>query len=153
MAAGRIAPTKGGIAMKRFGTVAVLLLSACGEVKESKHQQLPDERQLTADEKRKLIAPVMSKMRDPDSLQFKFPPLSKGAHFRFPDDYCFFVNAKNGYGGYDGFALVMAHIKYDSEDNFDVTSVNLHGDFCKPLDHVSIQSQSTNELMKINAKQ
>ena len=55
-------------------------------------------RDLTDDEKARIIAAVSAQLRDPDSAKFKFPDYDEAD----APIYCGWVNAKNAFGGYVG---------------------------------------------------
>jgi hypothetical protein len=72
----------------------------------------------TADQQATVIAMVKAKLKDPDSAQFK------GIKRMDDGNYCGWVNAKNGFGGYTGFGVfftgskgaVMVPPEYSSPD-------------------------------------
>lgn len=62
-------------------------------------------RPLTAAEARVIQSAVRDELVDPDSSNFKMLPLSKNS-----DRYCAYVNAKNRFGGYDGFRAFTVYV-------------------------------------------
>lgn len=61
-------------------------------------------RDFTESEKNIVEEAVKVKLKDPSSAQFKWPKY----HNNIEDYYCGYVNAKNSYGGYNGFARYIA---------------------------------------------
>jgi hypothetical protein len=69
-------------------------------------------RQLTAPEKRIIANTYGVRLKDPASAQYRWPALPladslKGGQL----GYCFQVNAKNSYGGYTGFKLILGTLR------------------------------------------
>src|SRR4051794_29261211 len=66
------------------------------------------QRPLTDAEKKIIASTYESRLKDPQSAQYRWPNLIK-ARADAPD-YCFQVNAKNSYGGYVGFQTVLGSV-------------------------------------------
>jgi len=67
-------------------------------------------RDLTPAEKALLATGLKSKLKDPDSAQFKWTKITRSAGAEGRVYYCGMVNAKNGYGGYTGFGPFWAWV-------------------------------------------
>lgn len=72
-------------------------------------------RQLTAPEKSIISNTYGTRLKDPGSAQYKWAPLPavdslKGGQL----GYCFQVTAKNSYGGYTGFKLILGTLKREN---------------------------------------
>ena len=103
-----------------FSIITALSVGGCGD--SPKRKEAPTsvgeskDRELIQRERHELISYFTSKVADPDSLEFRFPPLlSNKYRSGYSDDYCFYFNAKNKYGGYVGYRPAMVHVKQDSE--------------------------------------
>lgn len=59
-------------------------------------------RDLTPTEKKLIESGLKSKLKDPDSAQFKWTKITRSAGAEGRVYYCGMVNAKNSYGGYTG---------------------------------------------------
>jgi hypothetical protein len=67
-------------------------------------------RELSPVEKTLLATGLKSKLKDPDSAQFKWTKITRSAGAEGRVYYCGMVNAKNGYGGYTGFGPFWAWV-------------------------------------------
>jgi hypothetical protein len=76
---------------------------------------------ITSDTKAAVIAAIKSKLKDPDSAEFR-DIKRRGAL-----DYCGWVNAKNSLGGYVGYSVFFANAKWTLILNADESEP----DFCK----------------------
>ncbi|GMO20737.1 hypothetical protein [Bradyrhizobium ottawaense] len=85
-------------------TTIALVVIATIPAGTSSAQQRP----LTDAEKKIITSTYGSRLRDPQSAQYRWPNLIK-AQADAPD-YCFQVNAKNSYGGYVGFQTVLGSV-------------------------------------------
>lgn len=78
------------------------------ETRQSKPLLAPsDLRELSAGEKRVLASILAESLKDPGSAQWKWAKFPK-AVFNGETSYCAQVNAKNSYGGYNGFKVFLA---------------------------------------------
>lgn len=78
--------------------LAILLFCAVAALPASAGEGPPSEEQA--------IAAVKQKLKDPDSAKFKnLRPMGEGG------GYCGWVNARNSYGGYAGFAVFYVNSK------------------------------------------
>jgi len=78
-----------------------------------------DPRPLAADTQAAVKDLIKGKLRDPDSAQFR------DIRRRGPLDYCGWVNAKNGFGGYVGYSVFFANSKWSITLPSEASSPNL----------------------------
>jgi hypothetical protein len=78
-------------------------------------------RELNDNEKAIISTAIRDTLKDPDSANFKLPSYAGAAV------YCGYVNAKNSYGGYDGFTLfIMQPVLSPNGEIQGVTTVQLY---------------------------
>lgn len=86
------------------------MLAGCADqgVGTSKSSVVVTKTRALSQEEQKIIQDsVRGGLKDPDSAQFKMPPINEDGA---PDIYCGQVNAKNSYGGYAGYVPFMSTV-------------------------------------------
>lgn len=85
-------------------------------------------RNLLPYEKAFIARAVSLNLKDPDSAKFLWLPLV--AHRRgYIYDYCLFVNAKNSYGGYEGFGKVYVQLFFEQHGRLTSAEERLMSEF------------------------
>lgn len=83
-------------------TVVVMLTGECAA----------QSRELTTTEKKVIAAAYGRLLKDPHSAQYQWPQIPvKPETQNAQTAYCFQVNAKNSYGGYTGFKLIIGKVR------------------------------------------
>lgn len=77
-------------------------------------------RELTAKEKALIEKEVRPQLKDPDSAKFTWQDYQGGI------TYCFYVNAKNSYGGYVGDSPVVSTVLQDAKGTLSSASVTVY---------------------------
>jgi len=117
--------------MKKLSILALLLLSACKTTAEAPVVQRNLEfRDLTEAEKKIVSKVVADVMKDPSSAQFRWTKMGRDPAQRQQMenvDYCAMVNAKNSYGGYNGFKPYKVTLGLENGKVVDALRVELLG--------------------------
>ena len=81
-----------------------------------------EERSATASQLRSFQTAVAAQLRDPSSAQFRYLRVVK--HSDGTNALCGQLNAKNGFGGYTGYAFFYASLVLDNRNGHALTAIN-----------------------------